>query len=86
MRDHETSGGTFPAGFAWGTTTAAFQIEGAPRADGKGESIWDRFTHTPGTIEGGANADVACDHYHRWREDVDMMAELGLNAYRFSIA
>ena len=84
---HASSGGAvFPADFAWGTATAAFQIEGAPREDGKGESIWDRFTHTPGKIERGEDADVACDHYHRWREDVDLMADLGLNAYRFSIA
>src|SRR5579863_3155994 len=76
----------FPHTFAWGTATAAFQIEGAPHADGKGESIWDRFTHAPGHIFEGQNADVACDHYHRWREDVDLMAELGLNAYRFSIS
>jgi beta-glucosidase len=76
----------FPDGFAWGAATAAFQIEGAPREDGKGESIWDRFSHIPGAIEDGANADVACDHYHRWREDVALMAELGHNAYRFSIA
>jgi beta-glucosidase len=80
----QTSG--FPQGFAWGTATAAFQIEGAPREDGKGESIWDRFSHTPGAIRDGANADVACDHYHRWREDVALMAELAHNAYRFSIA
>lgn len=77
---------TFPADFVWGTATAAFQIEGAPRADGKGVSIWDRFTHTPGTIERGEDADIACDHYHRWREDVALMADLGLNAYRFSVA
>jgi beta-glucosidase len=76
----------FPAGFAWGSATAAFQIEGAPREDGKGESIWDRFSHTPGAIQDGSNADVACDHYHRWREDVALMTELAHNAYRFSIA
>ncbi|HEY7833839.1 MAG TPA: GH1 family beta-glucosidase, partial [Ktedonobacterales bacterium] len=76
----------FPDDFAWGTATAAFQIEGAPREDGKGESIWDRFTHTPGTIERGENADVACDSYHRWRDDIAAMADLGLNAYRFSVA
>lgn len=76
----------FPADFAWGTATAAFQIEGAPRADGKGESMWDRFTHTPGKIERGEDADVACDHYHRWRDDVALMANMGLNAYRFSVA
>ncbi|HUY79643.1 MAG TPA: GH1 family beta-glucosidase [Ktedonobacterales bacterium] len=80
-----TEGG-FPTNFAWGTATAAYQIEGAPRADGKGESIWDRFTHTPGTIADGSNGDYACDHYHRWPEDLDLMARLGLNAYRFSIS
>jgi beta-glucosidase len=82
--DNQVSG--FPEGFAWGTATAAFQIEGAPREDGKGESIWDRFSHLPGAIQDGANADVACDHYHRWRDDVALMAELAHNAYRFSIA
>lgn len=81
---HSANG--FPANFAWGTATAAYQIEGAPRADGKGESIWDRFTRQPGKIFDGQTGDVACDHYHRWREDVQLMAELGLNAYRFSIA
>lgn len=86
MPESQESTDFFPADFAWGTATAAFQIEGAPRADGKGESIWDRFTHTPGTIERGEDADVACDHYHRWREDVALMADLGLNAYRFSVA
>ncbi|MGE5550066.1 MAG: GH1 family beta-glucosidase [Bacteroidota bacterium] len=77
---------TFPPGFLWGTATAAYQIEGSPAADGKGESIWDRFTHLPGRIEDGSTGDVACDHYRRWREDLDLLAELGVNAYRFSIA
>jgi beta-glucosidase len=76
----------FPEGFLWGTATAAYQIEGALNEDGKGESIWDRFTHTPGTIERGETGDVAADHYHRWREDLDLMARLNLNAYRFSIS
>src|SRR5258706_3897209 len=76
----------FPDGFAWGAATAAYQIEGAPREDGKGESIWDRYSHTPGAIEDGSTGDVACDHYHRWQEDLDLMASLNLNAYRFSIA
>ena len=76
----------FPPAFLWGTATASYQIEGAVAEDGKGESIWDRFSHTPGNIANGDTGDVACDHYHRYREDVDLMADLGLNAYRFSIA
>jgi beta-glucosidase len=76
----------FPDKFLWGTATAAYQIEGAPDADGKGPSIWDTFSHLPGKIEHGDNGDVACDHYHRYRDDVALMADLGLNAYRFSIS
>jgi beta-glucosidase len=76
----------FPDGFAWGTATAAYQIEGAIAEDGKGESIWDRFSHTPGIIDDGSTGDIACDHYHRWQEDIDLMAGLNLNAYRFSMA
>ena len=76
----------FPDGFFWGAATAAFQIEGAWNEDGKGESNWDRWCHTPGKIRGGGTADVAVDHYHRWREDVGLMREMRLNAYRFSIA
>ena len=76
----------FPAGFLWGAATAAYQIEGACTDDGRGESIWDRFSHTPGTIEDDSTGDVACDHYHRSATDTDLMAGLGLNAYRFSIA
>src|SRR5579883_2568986 len=74
---------SFPKNFRWGASTAAYQIEGAWKEDGKGESIWDRFAHTPGKIAGGATGDVACDHYHRWQEDLDLMARLNLNAYRF---
>ena len=77
---------TFPRGFVWGSATAAYQVEGAWAEDGKGESIWDRFSHTPGNIENGDTGDVACDHYHRWRADVGLMKELGLKAYRLSIA
>ena len=74
----------FPDGFRWGTATAAYQIEGAHDADGKGPSIWDTFSHLPGRIETGEDGDVACDHYHRYREDVGLIADIGLNAYRFS--
>jgi beta-glucosidase len=77
---------SFPDGFVWGTATASYQIEGAAREDGRGESIWDRFSHTPGRVRNGDTGDVACDHYHRYREDVALMAGLGFNAYRFSIS
>lgn len=77
---------TFPADFVWGAATAAYQIEGAWREDGKGESIWDRFSHTPGKIANGDTGDVACDHYHRYREDIQLMRELSLGGYRFSIS
>jgi beta-glucosidase len=75
-----------PPGFAWGTATASYQIEGAVAEDGRGPSIWDTFTRTPGRVAGGATGDVACDHYHRWREDIAVMQSLGVNAYRFSVA
>ncbi|HUJ94611.1 MAG TPA: GH1 family beta-glucosidase [Terriglobales bacterium] len=77
---------SFPQDFWWGTATAAYQIEGAWNEDGKGESIWDRFAHTSGKIKNGDNGDVACDHYHRYREDIALMRSLNLNSYRFSIA
>ncbi|HEX7021513.1 MAG TPA: GH1 family beta-glucosidase [Trueperaceae bacterium] len=76
----------FPDDFIWGASTSSYQIEGAWNEDGKGPSIWDTFSHQPGHIAGGATGDVACDHYHRYREDVALMAELGLDAYRFSVA
>ena len=76
----------FPADFRWGVSTSSFQIEGAGREDGKGESIWDRFCSEPGRIRDGSNGLVACDHYHRWPQDLDMAKSLGVNAYRFSIA
>jgi len=77
---------TFPRGFLWGAATASYQIEGAPLADGAGPSIWHEFAHAPGRTIDGKNGDVACDHYHRWRDDVRLMSALGLTAYRFSIA
>ena len=77
---------SFPKGFFWGTATAAYQIEGAWNEDGKGESIWDRFAHTPGKIKNGDTGDVACDSYHRWREDIALMRAMNLNSYRFSVA
>jgi beta-glucosidase len=76
----------FPANFLWGVSTAAYQIEGAVAEDGRGRSIWDTFSHTPGRVRNGDTGDVACDHYHRWAEDVALLAELGVGAYRFSIA
>ena len=76
----------FPDGFLWGAATASYQIEGAWDEHGKGPSIWDTFSHTPGRIANGDTGDVACDHYHRFREDVALMRELGLRAYRFSVS
>jgi beta-glucosidase len=72
--------------FLWGVATAAIQIEGAVSEDGKGPSIWDVFSHIPGKIRDGSTADVACDHYHRWESDLNLLTELGVNAYRFSIS
>ena len=77
---------SFPEDFRWGAATASYQIEGAATEDGRGASIWDTFSHTPGTTLAGDTGDVACDHYHRYREDVALMARLGLQDYRFSIA
>jgi beta-glucosidase len=76
----------FPEGFLWGVSTSAFQIEGATREGGRGVSVWDTFCATPGKIHNGENADVACDHYHRFPEDIALMSELGVGAYRFSVA
>ena len=76
----------FPGGFLWGTATSAHQIEGAVNEDGRGPSIWDRFAHLPGKIADHSNADVANDHYHRYKDDVQLMKALGAKAYRFSIA
>lgn len=77
---------SFPPSFVWGAATSAYQIEGSVAADGRGPSIWDRFCRTPGNIADGSSGEVACDHYRRFREDVDIMAGLGLDAYRFSIS
>ena len=76
----------FPAGFLWGAATSAYQVEGSPLADGAGPSIWQRFTHTPGLVANNETGDVACDHYRRYADDVELMRRIGLNAYRFSIA
>ena len=77
---------SFPDEFIWGAATASYQIEGAWNEDGKGETIWDMASHTPGKIKNGDTGDIACDHYHLYKEDVQLMKKLGLNAYRFSIS
>ncbi|WP_278911889.1 GH1 family beta-glucosidase [Deinococcus wulumuqiensis] len=76
----------FPPDFTFGVATASFQIEGAAREDGRGQSIWDTFCREPGRIRDGSDGDVACDHYHRWEEDLDLLRDLGVDAYRFSVA
>ncbi|POX57300.1 beta-glucosidase [Streptomyces sp. Ru71] len=76
----------FPRDFVWGTATSAYQVEGAVAEDGRSPSIWDTFSHTPGKIDNDDHGDIACDHYHRWPEDIALMRELGTNAYRLSIA
>jgi beta-glucosidase len=80
------AGETFPNGFTWGVATSAFQIEGAHDVDGRGSSIWDTYAARPGLIEDGSNANVACDHYYRYGEDIALMKHLGVGAYRFSIS
>src|SRR4029450_9331979 len=87
MTSAESANGlAFPPGFVFGTATAAYQIEGAVDVGGRGRSIWDTFSHTPGRTFQGDTGDVAAEHYVRYREDVALMAELGLPAYRFSVA
>jgi beta-glucosidase len=76
----------FPADFVWGTSTSSYQIEGAVNEDGRGKSIWDIYSHTPGRVKNDDTGDVACDHYHRWLEDVEWLTRGGFNAYRFSTA
>lgn len=76
----------FPSGFRWGAATSAYQIEGGAKEDGRGESVWDTFSHTPGRTRAGDTGDVAADHYHRYDDDLDLMRDLGLHSYRFSIS
>ena len=77
---------SFPENFVWGAATAAYQVEGAVQEDGRGLSIWDTFSHTPGKTKGGDTGDVACDSYHRWKEDLALLQSMHLKAYRFSVA
>ncbi len=86
MSNANISKSAFPANFTWGVATSSFQIEGAADADGKGPSIWDDFCKVPGAIADATDGRVACDHYHRWAEDLDLIANLGVDAYRFSIS
>lgn len=86
MKDAVDSPARFPDGFLWGTATSAYQIEGAVNEDGRGESIWDRFSRMPGRIRNGDTGNLACDHFHRYPEDIESMKDLGVDAYRFSIA
>src|SRR5262249_30233699 len=76
----------FPPGFLWGAATSAYQVEGSPLAEGAGPGIWHRFSHPRGRPRAGHTGDVACDHSRRWADDVELMAELGLNAYRLSLS
>ena len=81
-----TEAGAFPKGFLWGAATSAYQIEGSPLADGAGPGVWHRFSHTPGNTREGETGDVACDHYRRWADDIALMRDIGLKAYRFSLS
>jgi beta-glucosidase len=76
----------FPRNFLWGAATSAYQVEGSPLADGAGPSNWHRFSHTPGRVHDGETGDIACDHYHRYADDVALLRRLGINAYRFSVS
>ncbi|SMC43505.1 GH1 family beta-glucosidase [Rhizobium sp. RU36D] len=86
MTDPKTLAARFPGDFVFGVATASFQIEGASKADGRKPSIWDAFSNMPGRVFGRHNGDIACDHYNRWEQDLDLIAEMGVSAYRFSIA
>ena len=77
---------TFPKNFVWGTAAASYQIEGAAREDGKGPSVWDMLCRKPGAVYGGHTGDVACDHYHRYEEDVALLKRFGVQAYRLSVS
>ena len=76
----------FKKNFLWGTATSSYQIEGAPNKDGKGESVWDKFSHTKGKIKNGDTGDIACNHYELWPKDIELLKRLGVDAYRFSIS
>jgi beta-glucosidase len=84
VSDAQIAAARFPKDFLWGMATSCYQVEGAWNADGKGESIWDRAAHTPGKIRDGSNGDVACDQYHRYKEDIAIMKRLNMKSYRFS--
>ena len=86
MTNQDYDGARFPDGFLWGAATASYQVEGAVREGGRGPSIWDTYSHTPGKTLNGDNGDIAVDHYHRWHQDIELMRSLELQAYRFSIA
>lgn len=86
ISESEIKNARFPEGFIWGAATASYQVEGAWNEDGKGESIWDRFTHTPGKVRGGVNGDIACDQYHLYPQDIALAKSLNLKSYRFSIS
>jgi beta-glucosidase len=77
---------TFPPGFTWGAATASYQVEGAISEDGRGPSVWDTFSSTPGKVRGGDTGDIACDSYHRYEEDAELLKSYGLSSYRFSVA
>ena len=80
------AGEVFPDGFVWGAATASYQIEGAVREDGRGSSIWDVFSQTPGKVVNGDTGEIACDHYHRWRDDIGLMRDIALPNYRLSLS
>ena len=84
--DPSALAGRFPAGFAWGFAASAYQIEGAADEVGRGRSIWDTFARVPGAIADGQTGDVACDHYHRFPEDIALLAGIGAKTYRFSVS